>query len=372
MNRNSIKKGKYMKSLILLFSVILGNMLAFASELRMTKSQALTQNYKIPNQIHFNTTHEISKNSLPWPVRFIDSRHTIGNSMPQYQNYSNEAYYHGGADLRVSQSAEVYAPIDGFLQGDYYTYVTDPNTGEDKKYIKPITEGGDELYFELTITSTEGFLFEFHHIDAKKLPKNIYNMILQGGGKIYRGELIGSTSIWPTSRFGERYDHIHYNLISPSGVRMNPEYYSTELIDNSSPIIKNIFAIYKNKKIEILNQKLTEIPEEIVVSAIDMKGENIYPLPPVFVEASWSNTLKVSLDFSQFLLDLNQSFPDIRDVYARNLRLSDGRTFTTKGDYTNTQFLFRLKIPPTATSPITITVKDISGNKTINTLNISP
>lgn len=361
-----------MKFFILTVTILFYTLPNIASELRMTKSQALAQGYKLQAATYAHRTNDIDKHSLPWPVSFIDSKHTIGNSMPEYQNYANEAYYHGGADLRVSQGADLIAPIEGFLQGNYYSYVTDPDTGQDQKYIKPISAGGDELYFELSIKTLDGTLFEFHHVDAKKLPKNIYEMILRGGGPIQRGELIGSTILWPTSRLGGRYDHIHYNMISPAGVRLNPEYYSSELVDTAIPVIKNIFAIYKNKKVEVLNQKLNGIPEEIIILSTDMKGENIYPLPPVFVEASWSENKKVGWDFTQFLLNSSQSFPDIREVFARNLKLSDGRNFTTRGDYNNTQFLFRLKIPPTVTSPIKLTVKDISGNENSTQLNIIP
>ena len=76
------------------------------------------------------------------------------------------------------------------------------------------------------------------------------------------------------------------------------------------------------------------MPTEIIVSAIDMKGENIYPLPPVSVSAEWSENKKIGWEFSQVLLNAVGKFPDIREVFARNLKLTDGRTFTTKGDYT--------------------------------------
>lgn len=352
--------------------ILLVSLFSNASELRMTKSQALANGFVSEKRNKINSQIELPKNSLPWPVRFIDSRHTIGNSMPEYQNYADEAYYHGGTDLRVPQEANVIAPVDGFLEGNYYSYVTDPNTGEDKKYVKPISEGGDELYFELTIKTEDGFLIELHHVNPKNLPKNINDLILNGGGKILHGEIIGHAAIWPNSRLGDRYDHIHYNIISPSGVRLNPEYYSLDIPDNSIPIIKNIFAVYKNKKIEILNQKLPGVPDEIIVSAIDMKGENIYPLPPVFVQALCSENIKIEWDFSRSLLNNSQSFPDIREVFARNLKLTDGRTFTTKGDYSNTQFLFRLKIPSQAKGSITLKIKDASGNENTSILNIIP
>lgn len=361
-----------MKTFILSLSVLFFTLPNQATELRMSKSQALAQGFKA-TRVNANqpTKVDIAPNSLAWPVQFIDQRHTIGNSMPQYQNYSNEAYYHEGADLRVSQSGKVIAPVNGFLQGDYYTYVTDQNTGEDKKYTKPITEGGDPLYFEITITTAEGFLFEFHHINPKSLPKVIYELVLRGGGTVSHGEVLGTAAVWPSFRFGERYDHIHYNLISPNGIYMNPEFYSNALADKSAPVIKNIFAIYKDQKVEVLDQKLKNLPTELIISSIDMKGDNIYPLPPVLVEASWSENQKVGWNFTKTLLNNLGSFPDIREVFARNLRLSDGRSFTTKGDYSNTVFLYRLKLPGTVTSPITLTVKDSSANEKKILLNIT-
>lgn len=360
-----------MKLLAVLFSVLSFALSAYTTELRMTKSQALARGFK-PRPIDKNRPAQIAlaPNSLPWPVEFIDSRHTIGNSMPQYQNYSNEAYYHEGADLRVARSKEIIAPTDGFLQGDYYTYVTDQNTGEDKKFTKPITEGGDDLYFEITLKTSEGYLLEFHHVNPEQLPKPIHELVLRGGGNVRQGEILGVAAVWPNSRLGERYDHIHYNLISPNGIYMNPEFFSAALADRSAPLIKNIFAIYKDKKIEVINQKLKGIPAELIISAIDMKGENIYPLPPVAVEATWSVNQKVGWDFSQLLLNTIGKFPDIREVYARNLKLTDGRSFTTKGDYSNTVFLFRLKIPPAATGPIILSVRDSSANETKISLDV--
>lgn len=353
-------------------SLLLFTSVSWSAELRMSRSQAINKGFK-PTKIVRNApaTQDLAKNSLPWPVKFIDSKHTIGNSMPEYQNYSNEAYYHEGADLRLTKSGQVLAPVDGFLQGGYYTYVTDPNTGEDKKFTKPITDGGDELYFEITIKTPEGFMFEFHHTNPDTLPKNIYDLVLRGGGDIRKGEVIGYAAVWPNSRLGERYDHIHYNLISPEGVYMNPEYYSIAIPDTSAPVIKNIFAIYKDKKVEVTDRKLTALPNEIIISAIDMKGDNIYPLPPVSVEASWNNLVKVGWDFTQRLLTSTGTFPDIREVFARNLKLSDGRSFTTKGDYTSTVFLYRLKIPANAGSPINISVKDSSANESTILLNIA-
>ncbi len=340
---------------------------ASATELKMSRAKALALGFKPARTNEAFLTSELPKNGLPWPVTFIDSRHTIGNSAPEYQNYGSEAYYHSGADLRVSPAREVVAPVSGFLQGFYYTYTTDV-TGQDKKYTKPYSEGGDSLYFEINIQTDQGYQLELHHVNPENLPKNIVELIVRGGGRIEAGEVVGFTAIWPMSRAGTRYDHIHYNIKTPAGVSMNPEYFSHALEDRTAPVIKNIYAVYKDKTVEVLNQKLTDTPLEIIVSAFDMKGENIYPLPPVLTEAAWDGK-KSFWDFTKYILNKDGGFPDIREVYARNVRLSSGKTVTTRGDYNNTIFLFRLKTPAGAGGPVTITVKDASDNTTQVQLN---
>lgn len=361
-----------MTQIFIIIPILFISLFLSATELYMSRDKALKLGFKPqPSKKAKNATTFVEAHALAWPVQFVDSRHTIGNNMPEYQNYGSEAYYHEGADLRLPRAGAVIAPIHGFLQGDYYTYVTDPETGEDKKYTKPITAGGDDLYFEITIRTSENYMLEFHHVDPKRLPKSIYDLVLRGGGNIQRGELVGYASVWPVSRYGERYDHIHYDLISPEGFYLNPEYFSEELPDTKPPVIKNIFAIYPGKKIEVLNQKLNGVPSELVISAIDFKGENIYPLPPVRVEIFWNNIQKTGWDFTQRLLTYSGKFPDIREVYARNLKLSDGRVFSTKGDYNRTEFLFRLKLPSHLTGPLLIEVQDVSGNLTRTVLELA-
>jgi hypothetical protein len=361
---------KNIKILTLFISVFSLSTVLFANEQYMTRAQALAKGYRP----RFRVTNEFSGRMLPahslkWPVQFVDANHTIGNSMPEYQNYDTEAYYHGGSDLRVAKQGEVTAPVDGFLQGDYYSYVTDPDTGQDQKFTKPVISVSDDLYFEITITTADHFRLELHHVDSRTVPATILKMIMDGGGPVHQGEVVGKASLWPIMRLGARYDHIHYNLISPEGILMNPEFFSSDILDTSAPVVKNIYAVYGTKKMEVLGQKLQGLPTELIISTYDLKASNMYQLPPTFIEAKWNEFGKVGWDFTQFLVNSLGSFPDLREVYARNVRLNDGRVVSTSGDYDSTEFLFRLKIPVTATLPIMITVKDVSGNATQVQLN---
>ena len=343
--------------------VVAASIQVAATENRMSLTEAIRNGYSRKIQVTRPILQPlgVSAHSLPWPVQFLDAKHTIGNSMPEYQNYGTEAYYHSGSDLVVAREAKVIAPVDGYLQGDYYTYVTDPNTGQDQKFTKPISEGGDSLYFEITILSTDGYQYEFHHVNPEKLPESIFKIVSSGGGQVKKGSVIGQASVWPVFRFGERYNHIHYNILSPDGYYVNAEYLSTELIDTTVPIIKNVFAINANSVMEIKNNILKGWPKELIVSSTDLKGENIYQLPPVFIQAEWlsnGQSHQVGWNFTEGMLH-----PDIREVYARNIRLDDGRRFTTIGNYNETVFLFRLKIPNESSDLITLKIRDASGNE---------
>ncbi len=352
-----------MKKIIPFLLIVVTAIHVLATERHMSLNEALAKGYSRKMQTARPPLRPkvIPAHSLPWPVQFLDAKHTIGNSMPEYQNYGSEAYYHEGSDLLVASESQVIAPVDGYLQGDFYTYVTDPNTGQDQKFTKPISEGGDSLYFEITILTAGGYQHEFHHVNPDKLPESIFKIVSNGGGEVKKGSVIGQASVWPTFRFGERYNHIHYNILSPDGYYVNAEYFSTELIDNTAPVIKNIFAVYANIVTEVKNNILKGWPKELIVSSTDLKGENIYQLPPVFIQAEWlvnGQPHQVGWNFTEGMLH-----PDIREVYARNIRLDDGRRFTTIGNYDETVFLFRLKIPNESSDLITLKVRDSSGNE---------
>ena len=138
-------------------------------------------------------------------------------------------------------------------------------------------------------------------------------------------------------------------------------------------ILKSLAAGETNENLLASHPRLTleAIAAALEFAADALKGENIYPLPPVSVSAEWSENKKVGWEFSQVLLNAVGKFPDIREVFARNLKLTDGRTFTTKGDYTNTVFLFRLKIAPNAKGPVLLTVRDSSANEVRKTLQVT-
>src|SRR6185312_1912041 len=140
-----------------------------------------------------------AEHSLPWPVRFQDAEHTLGNVMNQYQPFG-DPYYHGGDDLRVDAGAGVSAPVAGRLEAGAYSYAARAD-GSLEKYWKPWPQTGDPTYFEVAVISDDGLRFEFHHVDRDSLPAAIVAKLDAGGGRVEKGELLGRAVEFPVAGY---------------------------------------------------------------------------------------------------------------------------------------------------------------------------
>ena len=97
----------------------------------------------------------------------------------------------------------------------------------------PWPREGDDLYFEVAVVADSGVRYEFHHVDRASLPVGIATLLNAGGGRVEAGTLLGHAITWPDGD----YHHIHYNLVLPSGTRINPEFVSPLLADHRAPEI---------------------------------------------------------------------------------------------------------------------------------------
>jgi hypothetical protein len=346
--------------------VVFAPLLVFAGESRRPLTELVREGFRpqvrgLPN--HGDSTR-ITPHSLPWPIQFLSQRYMIGNSMSEYQNYGDEAYYHGGDDLRVSLGAEVRAPVSGQLIGQYYSYTTDPVTGQDIKHVKSFAEGGDPLYFEILISTDQGFYVELHHVDPRNLPVDIVKMIRAGGGFVEEGRVVGKTVRWPALRYGARYDHIHYNVITNAGVQVNPQMASYNLNDKVAPQLINVYTVLKDMGQKLTHPIITTQPDELIVEAVDFLNENIYPLAVTYVGVHVGQKVFFSWDFTQFLLGENGMYPPLSNVYKSALSLDSGEVITTQGDYERTRFLYRLPIPPIEMGEFEVVLKDLNDNET--------
>jgi hypothetical protein len=304
---------------------------------------------------------------LPWPVRFVDAAHNIAQNYVQFQDYGDGAYYHKGCDLRSHYGEDVIAPISGTLEGGYYAYETHPD-GSQTKFMKPWPGAPhDDLYFELAVVTPDGFRFELHHVDSMRLTSDALHALNTSDNQIAAGTRLGSVVKWPYQPGRGAYDHIHYNVIRNDGLIMNPEYYSAEVSDHVAPRIHGVFGVAANGEAAKFEsgRSLPLAPVEIVVAATETRENSAYVQTPPLVAVAFANDpTPIAWDFRQFLATSSR-WPDLREVFAPQIRTRDGVKLETFGQYGAGMFLFRLKLKPGQTGPFRVTVGDTYGNNAI-------
>jgi hypothetical protein len=357
-----------LKSVLFVLAIVTLPLLAKADELILSSAELGAQGFQHAenrfglSQFGLTTTPVLDHaNPLPWPIAFADAHHSMGNVMEQYQNYGGGAYFHGGSDLRAQAGSSVRTPVAGQLAGCHYAFKTNPD-GSMEKFIKPWPQSGEDAYFEISITTADGYRFEFHHVDPGNLPSAVVQLLDHGGGFVAAGTEVGHVLTWPVAGVdGEFYHHIHYNIHAPDGHLLNPQYYSTSIENHLPPVIHSVYAIDEHGGVtEYKGGQLQARPVEFVVAVTDKIAGNVYTHTPARVRLHFASGLESGWDFRQQLVQANGLFPAIWNVFVENLVLPNGQTLSTQGDYDNNFFLMRLPVPPSASGAFTIEVSDVS------------
>lgn len=297
--------------------------------------------------------------SLAWPVSFQDAQHSIGNSMAEFQSYGDGPYYHGGCDLRVAAGAEVRTPIAGRIEAGHYGY-TNLADGSMEKYWTPWPKSGDPTYFEVAVITDDGYRFEFHHMNENRLSPEVLK-ILQGGqgGKVAAGAWLGNTIVWPDGV----YHHTHYNIHTPSGVSLNPEYYSPLLDDHVKPQVSTVLAVFKNGRTEGFGSgRFTEVPDFFALAVIDHLDGDVYDHPPTYAGIQFENGRSFAWDFRERLAGPDGKFPSIWSFFVESIESPDGQTLATEGGYGEGVSVVRVPVPVGAQGKFTIQIADEAGN----------
>ncbi|MFI5361126.1 MAG: hypothetical protein ACHQ49_04075 [Elusimicrobiota bacterium] len=294
--------------------------------------------------------------ALPWPVRFQDAEHTLGNVMAQFQPFGSP-YYHGGDDLRVDAGADVLSPVDGKLEAGHYSYSAHPD-GSLEKFWKPWPEDGDPTYFEVAVVADGGIRYEFHHVNRGTLPPEIVAKLDAGGGRAAKGELLGHAVEFPMAG----YNHVHYNIVLPDGRRVNPEFASALLPDKIPPTILHAFAVGSNGDAKDFAGGAVNPPvKEFVLHVVDKQDANVYEHPPAYALLKFDRGGQTLWDFRETLTDAHRAFPPLWDFFAESIRSPSG-AFETEGGYGTGASLIRLQVPAGASGGFTLEVGDIAGN----------
>jgi hypothetical protein len=299
------------------------------------------------------------KHSLAWPIKFQDEAHSMANTLIQFQPFNNAPYFHGGCDLRVKVGAEVLSPVTGKLEAGHYSYSSRPD-GSTQKFWKPWPEMGFDRYFEIAITTSSGIRHEFHHVNRNTLPQPIVDLLNRGGGQVEKGTRLGFAFPWGFLD----YDHIHYNILLPTGTQLNPEYYSEMIPDHLAPEIQEAFAIKTDGKVIPFSQeKLDFRPTEFILSVKDKKDQNVYEHPPTWVRLHFESGEESLWDFRSALIGPDGKFPTLWSFFAQSIITPDGQELRTEGGYGVGRSLVRIKVPSQAHGNFTLEVGDIAGNR---------
>ena len=300
--------------------------------------------------------------ALEWPVQFEDSRHSVGNSMLEFQSYGQGPYFHGGCDLRVAAHAPLKTPVAGRIEAGHYGYSNNPD-GSMKKHWKPWPAPGDTTYFEIAVITDDGYRFEYHHMDEKHIAPEVLRILKSGNkdSEIAAGSYLGDTLAWP----GGDYHHTHYNIITPSGVRLNPEFYSSELEDKVPPVIHRILASKGGRTSEFGTGEFAQAPDFFAIATNDHLGATVYEHPPVYVSFQPEQGDGFAWDFRERLIGPAGTFPGIWSFFIESIQAPNGERLATEGGYGTGVSIIRLPVPKSAKGNFTIEVSDLAGG-TVN------
>ena len=182
--------------------------------------------------------------------------------MASYQRYSffGSAYFHHGIDIRADAGSDVIASAGGLVINI-------------ENYMP-----GDDAYWEVAILDSDGFIWQYHHIARESIPEAVFKAYKEKT-PIQSGSKIGEVYYWGIVTFGERFHHIHLNVLGKNKEYLNPFEFLELLPDKSAPEIVDFHVIKKGAwytiAAEVRDLMLSDVfvlpPHEIRVS---IDGDN--------------------------------------------------------------------------------------------------
>jgi hypothetical protein len=158
-----------------------------------------------------------SSSKAPWPVAVLSIGHTIAS----YQSYGTGPYFHHGLDIRADAGSPVRASAGGKVV-NLENYVP-----------------GSPAYWEVAVQDDQGFVWQYHHVDEGSIPEAVREAY-RTGGRVEAGALLGEVYFWEVETFGERYHHVHLNVLAPGGAYRNPFDFLTPLADDKAPVFVEV------------------------------------------------------------------------------------------------------------------------------------
>ena len=258
------------------------------------------------------TAHAVTPAAIhPWPFPPL----SIGHTSASYQNYSGEAYFHHGLDIRGAAGTPILASVGG-------------RVANIENYIP-----GNLAYWEVAILDDEGFLWQYHHIEKSSIPAGIWNS-WRNGVKVEAGAKLGEIFKWGNYSFGERYDHLHLNVLASGGTYMSPFLFLESLPDRVAPAILAAGVLQGGRSVDDSD---VDGPYSLYATIHDLILHTKYVVPPHRVEIAIDGAA------SELVWDF-QSLPG-----GANINRSVDEFFVpdmTCGDYTCRELTINLAFKP--------------------------
>jgi len=161
----------------------------------------------------------------PWPVKVLSIGHTIAS----YQGYAGvEPYFHHGLDIRADAGGPVRAARGGKVVNI-------------ENYVP-----GNPAYWEVAILDGEGYVWQYHHLLRSSIPAAI-ERAFSTGVPIPDGEPLGTVYPWSVTTFGERYHHVHLNVVGAGKAYLNPFVFLDPLADRDDPFVESVGLLVGGK-----------------------------------------------------------------------------------------------------------------------------
>lgn len=272
-----------------------------------------------------------------WPFPLL----SIGHAMQSYQDYGGSPYWHDGLDIRAAVDQPIFASAGGRVV-NLENYVA-----------------GNSLYWEVAILDDEGFVWKYHHVDRKSIPKEIVEAF-RSGKRVEPGALLGNVVRWPVVSFGEVYHHLHLLIVGGDGTYMNPFLFLDLLEDTRAPEIKKIGLARNHRPVDGTTIKGSH---SLFVEVSDLVLHDKFTLPPHKISYRLNGSpQKVVWEFTELPSGKNDT-DFINDFYL------DG----TCGDYRCRKFYINLNFSvatprgilslPAGEHSLEVEVEDYAGNK---------
>ncbi len=160
-----------------------------------------------------------------WPVQL----HSIGHTNASYQNYGGDPYFHHGLDIRADAGSDVLAAAGG-------------------KVVNIENYMPGSAYWEIAIQDDLGFLWQYHHVDHGSIPQAVQDAF-RNGGRVEEGQKLGEIFYWDVVTFGERYHHIHLNVLAEGGKFQSPFDFLEPLPDTQAPQFVEVGLLKNGRKV---------------------------------------------------------------------------------------------------------------------------